>query len=184
VVIKRIQATDANTFPLIVAYRDEILDIIEYVGWSWSTYGNPDKSNSEYIPLQFAVHQNSLVIILGTIFSDTVFNNINASVNTPKKRASSFIQKEVFPTLLKTQLPEKLKEAQFGYLGILFIYGNRNFVEEKYVSSPEVLAIVMSTRDLIDFVNRDVSQEAFLNKSSVYIASETAQLIKVEIALE
>ncbi len=183
-VIKRVQTADSNVFPVIAAYRDEILDIIEYVGWSWSIYGKPDKSSIDYIPLQFAMHQNQLVIILGTIFSDTVFNNINASLNTPKKRASSFVQREVLPTLLKTQLPEKLKEARFGYLGILFIYGNRNFIKEEHMSSSEVLAIVISTRDLVDFVNRDISQEVFLKKSSVYIASETPQLIKVEIVLE
>ena len=177
-VIKRVKA---NTSPLITVYRDEILDIIEYIGWS--SFGNSDKSDSTYIPLRFAVHQEQLVIIIGSIFSDTVFNNINASLNTPKKRASSFIQKEVLPTLLKTQLPEKLKKARFGYLGILFIYGNSNFVKED-MASPEILAIVMSTHDLIDFVNRDLSQEAFVKKSSVYITSGTLQFIKVEITLE
>jgi hypothetical protein len=191
-VIKRIHAVDANTSPLLVAYQDEILNIIECVGWS--NYGNSDKSNSKYIPLHFAVHQNQLVIILGTIFSETVFNNINSSIITPKKRAAFFIQSDVLPTLLKTRLPEKLKEDRFGYLGILFIYGNKNFIEKELFSSPEVLGIVMSTRDLVDFINRDLSQEAFLKKSSVfiaspdrqsvYIASETPQLIKVEITLE
>jgi hypothetical protein len=182
-VIKRVQTADANISPLLTAYRDEILDVIDYVGWSWSRYGNHDKDDSNYIPIKFAVHQNQLVIILGAIFSDKVYNNINSSVNTPKKRASSFIQKEVLPAILNAKLPEKLKNARFGYLGMIFVYGNRNFIEDKHLL-PEILGILISTRDLVDFVNRDLSQEAFLNKSSVYIASETSQFIKVEITLE
>jgi hypothetical protein len=183
-VIKRVKASDINISPLLTAYRDEILDIIEYVGWSWSNYGNSDKSNSQYIPLRFAVHQDQLVIILGTIFSDNVYNNINTSLNTPKKRAGYFIQKEVLPAILNTKLPEKLKNARFGYLGMIFVYGNKNFINEEHNASPEVLGIVMSTRDLVDFINRELSQEAFLKKSSVFIASETSQFIKVEIVLE
>ena len=183
-IIKRIQAADAGVSPFLIAYRDEILDIIENVEWSWSNVGNIDNSNSNYIPIEFAVYHDELVIMLGTIFTDTVFNNINQSFNTPKKRASYFIQNDVIPSLSKTKLPEKLKNARFGYLGIMFIYGNRNFVKEESSTSAEALGILISPRDLVDFVNRDISQEAFLSKSSVYIASETSEFIKVEITLE
>ena len=182
-VIRRIQAADARSSPVLLSYRDEILDFVENVDWA-AYIIDPEALKAGDIPIRFATHQNQAVLLLGTVFSDTVFNNANQAMNTPKKRAAAFAQREVLPTLLKSRLTDRLRAAEFGYVGLIFAYGNRNFVTDEHWAMPESLCLVMSTRDFTAFVNRELSQEALVKNSPVFLASEGPKFVRVELTLE
>ena len=81
--------------------------------------------------------------------------------------------------------------AKFGYLGLVFVYGNRNFVREGDVFASESLCLVMSAQDFAAFAQRELSQEALLRNSSVFLAVgdpfksvDEYKFIKVELTLE
>ncbi len=182
-VIRRVRAADARSSPVLLSFRDEILDFIDNV--DWPTYiADPEASKAGDVPIRFAVHQNQPVLLLGTVFSDTLFNNVNPAMNTPKKRAGAFAQREILPRLLKSRLTERLKAAKFGYVGLIFVYGNSNFVRDRDMPDAESLCLVLSTRDFATFINREQSQEALVRNSAVFLASEGPQFVRVELTLE
>jgi hypothetical protein len=178
-----VQSVSPSDSPLLVAYRDEILDIMQTLAYP-AYVSSPDERKAGQVPIRFSNHTGKPVLLLGSVLSDTNFNNVNPSVNTPKKRAASFMQREVLPVLLSSLIPERLKSAQLGYFGITFVYGNSNLVRDKDTPTPESLCIVLSMRDYVAFVNRELSQESLVKNSLVFLASEGAKFIKVELNLE
>lgn len=188
-VIDRVRSADTTMSPLLLAYRDEMLDIVEWL--NWPTYVVDHQSASaNYVPITFARIQDKLVMIVGTIASETVFNSVNVAMNTPKKRAAAFVQRTVLPNLVKRPITERLRTAKLGYLGLVFVYGNRNFVQDGVLAS-ESLCLVMSAQDFATFAQRKLSQEALLRNSSVFLAVgdpfksvDEYKFIKVELTLE
>ena len=183
-VMRRIRAADARSSPVLLSYRDEILDFVENVDWATYTADAKRLSKADDVPIRFATHQNQPVLLLGALFSDTLFNNANRATNTPKKRAAAFAQKEVLPRLLKSRLTDRFKAARFGYIGLIFVYGNANAARDDDSLRSESLCLVVSTRDFAAFVNRELSQEAFVRNSAVFLASEGPGFVRVELTLE
>ncbi len=173
---------DVRSSPVLLSYRDEILDIVESLDWAVYII-NPEARKADDMPIRFAAHQNQPALLLGIVFSDTTFNNVNQAVNTPKKRAAAFAQKEVLPRLLKSRLTDRLRAAQFAYVGLIFVYGNENLVKETDFAMSESLCLVISTRDLVAFVNRELSQEALVKNAAVFLASGGPRFVRVELTV-
>jgi hypothetical protein len=69
-------------------------------------------------------------------------------------------------------------------VGLIFVYGNSNFVRDRDMPDAESLCLVLSTRDFATFINREQSQEALVRNSAVFLASEGPQFVRVELTLE
>lgn len=178
-----VQSVAPSASPLLVAYRGDILDILETLRYP-AYVSSPDERKRKQVPIRFANHAGDPVLLVGSVLSDTTFNRANPGLNTAKKRAASFMQREVLPALLSSRIPERLKSARLAYLGIVFVYGNSNFVRDKDTPNPESLCIVLSMRDYVAFVNRELSQERLVKNSLVFLASDGPKFVKVELTLE
>lgn len=181
-VIGLIEKPGPHKTALVRAYRDEILDLVRNL--DCKTYLRNGKSSKVgAIPFRFAIFKDEPTLILGTVFSDTQFNNVNQSVNTPKKRAAAFTQRTVLPVLLSCRPTDRLKSTKLPYFGVLFAYAHKNFVKEKDTPEAELLCIVMATKDFAAFADRDLTQEALLRSAAVFIASGP-NFVRVELSLE
>jgi len=180
---KYVESVTPSASPILVAYRDEILDIMQTLRYR-AYVSSPDERKCGQVPIRFANHGGKPVLLIGSVLADTSFNNVNQAMNTPKKRAAAFMQREVLPVLLSGQIPERLKSAQLGYFGIMFVYGNSNFVRDNDTPTPESLCIVLSMRDYVAFADRELSQESLVKNSQIFLASAGSKFIKVELSLE
>ncbi len=180
---RRLHVSDKRQSPILLSYLDEVMDIVANMGWTMYVV-SPDALSAGDLPIRFAEYQDKPALLLGPIFSATMYNHVNQAMNTAKKRAAAFVQQEVLPVLLRTQLTDKLKAARLGAVGVVFVYGHSNFVRDHSDVGAELLCIVMSTTDLIQFVHREITQEALLRNSAVFIASEGPQFVRVELRLE
>lgn len=169
--------------PIVINYRDEIIELMESVATRWNSYIITDKKSTTAIPLGFAVHKNEPVVIVGTVYSATLYNNVNQLMNTPKKRAAAFLQSDVLPELLAITLPRNLEKTSIRYIALVFSYGNSNFVSDKSDCSAEVLCIVVSLKDLSAFGAREISQEALVRNSMILLSSESG-FVRVELELQ
>jgi hypothetical protein len=178
-VIEMIRKSNSSDCPLLFSYKEEICDLIQSSDF---VFFKP--IGKDLIPIKFASIESKPVIVMGTICSDTIFNNVNTLLNTPKKRASAFIQKNVLPELLEKDIFYFIRNTPFEYIGLVYIYGNRNFIDEDDIlSSTESLCIVISLKDYSPFIKRELSQEEFLKKCFVFLKSEGSNFIKVELVL-
>ncbi|MFH0982157.1 MAG: hypothetical protein V2A79_11520 [Planctomycetota bacterium] len=143
-----------------------------------------DDAARRQMPVCFTLNNDRPALLIGSVASDTIFNDINQSLNTPKKRAAAFMQGEILPVLMKSRLSDRLRSAKLEYFGVVFVYGHKNFVREHASAFPESLCLVMSTRDYVAFVDKELSQEALLKNSSVFLAAEGPSFIRVELVLE
>jgi len=182
-VTKLVLSVAPSTSPLLVAYRSEILDIMKTLDYPVYV-ASPDLQGVGRLPIRFANHKGKLVLLMGSVLADTTYNRANSAMNTAKKRAASFMQREVLPVLSSSRIPERLKSAQLGYFGIMFVYGNSNFVTDENTATPESLCIVLSMPDYVAFVNRELSQERLVRNSMVFLASESPNFVLVELNLE
>lgn len=181
-VIEMLNRINSSDYPLLFSYKKEIVNLIQ--GLDFDFLNRNDVNDKEKIPIRFASLESKPVIIIGNICSDVIFNNVNTLLNTPKKRASAFIQKKVLPDLLNAAIISSLYNTDFKYIGLVYIYGNRNFVNEEIYSSAESLCIVIPLKDYSSFAKRELSQEEFLKKCLVFLKSEGANFIKVELVLD
>lgn len=177
-VIASLRGQTAESSPTLTAYRDDIIGLLRSLGYPKYIAYERD------VPVSFALDSDKPVLLIGSVASDTVYNNINQSLNTAKKRAANFMQRTIIPDLLKSRLSKRLRAAKLEYFGVVYVYGHRNFVNEEHGGLPESLCIVMATRDYIMFVEGKLTQEALLRGSSVFLASDGPAFVKVELELE
>lgn len=167
---------------LLFSYKEEISDLIQSFDF---VFVKREKSTDKaMIPIRFASLEDKPVIMIGSICSDIVFNNVNTLLNTPKKRASAFTQKEVLPELLKKDLFHSIRNTPFEYVGLVYIYGNKNFINKNDIGFPESLCVVISLGNYSSFIKRELSQEEFSKKCFVFLKSEGPNFIKVELTLD
>ncbi|MBN2448591.1 MAG: hypothetical protein JXO22_17830 [Phycisphaerae bacterium] len=182
-VLRRIDAASEGSSQILLAYRKEISSFIRNTRWPLYITSS-EAMNGRIIPVRFAEYQNKAVLILGPLFSDTVFNNINQTVNTAKKRAASFAQSNILPVLLETTITDRFENTAFEYVGYVFAYGNRNFVRDTDTPMSELLCMVVSTKDLNAFINRELSQERLVAQAAIFLASESQTFMRIELDLE
>lgn len=189
-IIEMIEQVDSN-YPLLLEHKKEIIDLLDnssFVFFKRDSYidkkQTPLKGLTKILlPINFTTLNNKSVLMIGSIYSNVVFNNVNVLLNTPKKRASTFIQKEILPEILNENLSSSISDLNFKYIGLVYLYGNKNFIEEYSYISQESLCIVIPLREYSGFIKRELSQEEFLKKCFVYLKSEGTNFIKVELTL-
>ncbi len=52
----------------------------------------------------------------------------------------------------------------------MVFYGAKDFLESDELADPEALAILWRTKNVLEFVNADISQEDFLRRAQVYLS--------------
>jgi len=182
-VLQLLRGPEAKKSTILVAYRDEILDFIKNLEFS-AYLKSANEPKPDGIPVQFASYQDRPTLLLGTVFSDAVFDNVNLGMNTPEKRAVAFIQQTVLPVLLRSHPTARFKSAKLDYLGIVFAYATKNAARDDEIPEAEFLCIVMPTKDFAAFAQRALSPEGLFKKSAVFLAAGSEKFLRVEIALD
>jgi hypothetical protein len=163
------------------SYRNEIVDCIRSLGFSAYL-----KSENETMPggVQFAMFRERPVVLVGIVYSDTMFNSADPAKNSPKKRAAVFTRQNVLPVFSKCRPSERLKSASLDYLGIVFAYAGKNFSKSDDRPAAEFLSIVMPIKDFVAFARREVTSGDLLKNSGGYLATGTEKFVSIELTLD
>ncbi len=151
----------------------ELVDALNSLGPSEYVILQHVMDETDAIPLSFAQIDGKYCLVITRVALDEVLNTLKFDA---KERAVYMAEGRLLPML--PGMRYALDGLGFPYVAIVIFYGSQNFLDRDEPAKPEALAIVASTKNVLQFVNADISQVDFLRRAQVYLSDRDMNAMK------
>ena len=134
------------------------------------------------LPLRFATQDSDIVLIASSLVADKVYNTLKT---TARSRAKSATQSMILPVI--PQFTKNLTSSGIQRFGVVAAYPFRNFVSDKsWDTKQEQVALVTTVSLANKFVNGEVTEDEFLDRSDIYLsdADMGSEFKKIKLSAE
>lgn len=174
---------DTGKTALVAVFRDDIMDYLVKLDFNAFLRGG-NATTPDGMPIQLASFDGRPALLLGTVYTDAIFDSSALGTTTAENRAAAFIRRTALPALIRSHTRESMKSPGLDFLGIVFGYASRNHSKENDVPEAEILCLVMPTKDLAALGRQNLSPEDLVKKSAVFLAVKGEKFTRVEILLD
>ena len=151
----------------------ELVDSLDSLGPSEYVILRSLLDETDPVPLSFAHVDGKYCLVITRLALGEVLNTVKFDA---KERAVYMAEGRLLPML--PGMRYALDGLGFPYLAIVIFYGSQNFLDRDKLAKPEALAIVASTKNVLQFVNADISQVDFLRRAQVYLSDRDMNAMK------
>ena len=179
---EREDARSVVEYNLVVKHRssiEKLFDNFEHIGIQDGKF----LYFEEFIPLIFAVKDNSLSLLVTGVVSNVTYNTIQTTART---RAADIIQSIVIPSLYHFDDAFYLNDIK--HYGMTVAYGSKDFSKRKLFSdlSGECVSFVVSAKICNRFVNGEITEEELVESADIFLLDRdmVGSIKKVQISLQ
>ncbi len=165
-------------YDLTLKYRDKIIQLLNNFGTIGSELGLflCDKKD---IPIRFASFNNDVCLLITKIASGTTYNTLRT---TPKSRVAKVLTSHILPSI--RYFYNSFKDSEISYYSMIIVFGSKDFTNELSLKA-EAISIVVSKNNCRQFINAEISDTEFIDKSEIFVSDrDMLTFKKVKVILE
>ena len=119
----------------------------------------------EHPPVVFARRGDELAMVVWPVGS---LSEYDAQETTARARAARVFDSLAGPAMRR--IHRAVKSDAIAHVGVVVVYGSRDFSDDAAESEGEVLVVVASRRDCAAFDRAEITDQQFLDHADVYLA--------------
>ena len=179
---------EITQYKLIKKYRNNFGLLFQGLGLIGSDQLGEFFYNKEHsLPINFSHYgdkendsDSDITLLINGVFIDNIYNTIRL---TSRQRAALVLTNYILSSL--HNFTDNFQDSEIAYFGMTCLYGSKDLTDDSSTSS-EFIAFIAPTNLIKEYVSGDLTEEALIKASDVYISDRDmiATIKKIEVTLE